>query len=211
MNELVKVYNDGTVELQVEFKIIDGAVYANANSMADSKKLENWKASTNTIRYIEALKNKDSLDSMELIISKRGGVDIGGGTWIHHSLINNLKEYINNHNPKKNSDLLYLLKANNYYKIGIASDVINRIGQLQTGCMFKIELIDCWTINNPYKLEIKLHTLFSNKRMIGEWFNLNDEDIKYIMETIAKLSEVGIDDVIEKYNYFKTNNINELM
>ena len=87
MNELVKVYNDGNAELNVEFKIIDGAVYANANSMADSKKLENWKASTNTIRYIEALKNKDSLKSRELIISKRGGVDVGGGTWIHEKLV----------------------------------------------------------------------------------------------------------------------------
>ena len=80
MNELVKVYNDGKVELRVEFKMIDGQVYANANTMADGKKLENWKASVNTIRYIEALKNKDSLKFRELIISKRGGLDVGGGT-----------------------------------------------------------------------------------------------------------------------------------
>ena len=48
MNEIVKVYNDGSMELKVEFKLIEGQVYANANTMADSKKLENWKASANT-------------------------------------------------------------------------------------------------------------------------------------------------------------------
>ena len=94
MNELVKVYNDGKVELRVEFKMIDGQVYANANTMADGKKLENWKASVNTIRYIEALKNKDSLKFRELIISKRGGLDVGGGTWIHEKLVLSLSRYI---------------------------------------------------------------------------------------------------------------------
>ena len=39
MNELVKVYNDGTVELRVEFKMIDGQVYAKANTMAELQKI----------------------------------------------------------------------------------------------------------------------------------------------------------------------------
>ena len=49
----------------------------------------------------------------------------------------------------------------------------------------------------------KLSTLEYIVDVLGEGYLL--------METIAKLSEVGIDDVIEKYNYFKANNINELM
>ena len=32
-----------------------------------------------------------------------------------------------------------------------------------------------------------------------------------LIETIAKLAEVGVDDVIEKYNYYKSTNIDELM
>ena len=94
MNEIVKVYNDGSMELKVEFKLIEGQVYANANTMADSKKLENWKASANTKRYVEALKLKDSLKSRELILSKRGGEELGGGTWIHEKLVLNLARYI---------------------------------------------------------------------------------------------------------------------
>jgi hypothetical protein len=68
MNELiVKEYLGNGIE----FKVVDGEIYANANTVCDSKKLENWKSSTNTNRYIEALRNKDSLKFRELIISKR--------------------------------------------------------------------------------------------------------------------------------------------
>ena len=41
---------------KIEFKIIDGEIYANATTMTESKKLENWKASSNTKKYLEALK-----------------------------------------------------------------------------------------------------------------------------------------------------------
>ena len=80
MNELVKVYNDGSVELKVEFKMIDGLVYAKANSMTDSTKLDNWKRSGNTKRYLEALESR-SVKSTEWILSNNGGTE--HGTWIH--------------------------------------------------------------------------------------------------------------------------------
>ena len=91
MNELIVKEYLGS---GIEFKVVDGEIYANANTVCDSKKLENWKSSTNTNRYIEALRNKDSLKFRELIISKRGGLEFGGGTWIHEKLILNLARYI---------------------------------------------------------------------------------------------------------------------
>ena len=76
-----------------ELKLIDNEVYANANSMTDSTTLDNWKRSSNTKRYINAL-NKTA-KSTELIISKRGGKDtIDAGTWIHEKLILSLARYI---------------------------------------------------------------------------------------------------------------------
>lgn len=43
----------------IQFKVVDGYVYANANKMAEafggSDKLKNWKNSPNTQRYIQAL------------------------------------------------------------------------------------------------------------------------------------------------------------
>lgn len=97
MNELVKVYNDGSVELRVEFKMIDSQVYANANTMAESQKLADWKRSANTKRYIDAL-NSRKINGMEnshtsFIISESGS-DTLNGTWIHEKLILNLARYI---------------------------------------------------------------------------------------------------------------------
>lgn len=75
----------------IEFKIENGEVYANANSMCDSVKLDNWKRSPNTKRYMEALKNKNYLKSTEFIKSEEGR---SGGTWIHEKLVLFLARYI---------------------------------------------------------------------------------------------------------------------
>ena len=80
---------------KIEFKMVEGRVYANANSMAESIKIDNWKRSPNTKRYLEALENKSSLKSREekteLILTKKGSHD---GTWIHEKLVLSLARYI---------------------------------------------------------------------------------------------------------------------
>ena len=76
MTELVKVYNDGNVELNVEFSVIEGQVYANANTMADSQKLADWKRSSNTKRYIDALETRGN--SHSLILSGEDYVEMCG-------------------------------------------------------------------------------------------------------------------------------------
>lgn len=79
---------------KIEFKIVEGEVYANANHMANgfggSQKLADWKRSSNTKRYIEALtKNKLWKNP---IVSEEGK---NGGTWIHEKLILNFARYLN--------------------------------------------------------------------------------------------------------------------
>lgn len=80
----------------IQFKMIEGQVYANANKMAEafggSKKLENWKASPNTQRYIKALENSLKSSELNLIKSEEGR---NGGTWIHEKLILNFARYLN--------------------------------------------------------------------------------------------------------------------
>ena len=83
----------------IEFKMIDGRVYANANKMAEafggSKKLENWKASPNTKKYIEALERSLKSSERDLIIVSQGGKATEQGTWIHEKLILNFARYLN--------------------------------------------------------------------------------------------------------------------
>lgn len=78
----------------MEFRVVDGCVYANANRMADgfggNQKLKDWKDSPNTKRYLEAFKSK--LGKISLVKSEEGRY---GGTWIHEKLILNFARYLN--------------------------------------------------------------------------------------------------------------------
>ena len=82
---------------RIEFKMIDGHIYANANQMANgfggSQKLKDWKRSENTKRYIEALEAKGKF-STPLIDTKIGGIN-GGETWIYEKLVLNFARYLN--------------------------------------------------------------------------------------------------------------------
>ena len=95
-NLIVKEYLGNSIQ----FKIVDGHVYANANKMAEAfggrVKLDNWKRSENTKRYIEALEKalRENHDT-ELIIVKQGGKANEQGTWIHEKLILNFARYLN--------------------------------------------------------------------------------------------------------------------
>lgn len=85
---------------KIEFKMIDGHVYANANQMANgfggSPKLRDWKASNNTKRYIEALeKSLEKFSPTELIIVNQAGKAKEQGTWIHEKLVLNFARYLN--------------------------------------------------------------------------------------------------------------------
>ena len=91
MGSIVKVYDSGSEKTNVEFRIIDGEIYAKANTMTENKRVENWKASPNTKRYLEAIENKNSLKAREFVISEEGR---NGGTWIHEKLILSLARYI---------------------------------------------------------------------------------------------------------------------
>lgn len=95
-NLIVKEYLGNTIQ----FKMVEGHVYANANKMAEgfggSQKLADWKRSDSTKKYITALEKalwKNSIT--ELIIVKQGGKADEQGTWIHEKLILNFARYLN--------------------------------------------------------------------------------------------------------------------
>jgi hypothetical protein len=68
-------------------------------------------------------------------------------------------------------------------KIGIAEDAEHRMAALQTGCPYKLRLLDTY---RPYYgfdarlFEAQLHALFAPHRMDGEWFHPVDEIADFI-------------------------------
>ncbi len=94
-------------------------------------------------------------------------------------------------NPKENSFnwcYVYLMKdtSNGYYKIGISNTPEYRERTLQSEKP-TIEMLACKkypTRKIAESIESALHTTYSQQRLRGEWFNLNDADVAAIIETL---------------------------
>lgn len=81
----------------------------------------------------------------------------------------------------RNPGYVYLLQSpTGAYKIGRTINPANRLKTFTVKLPFEVEYI-C-TIKTPdmVALEQELHARFASKRINGEWFALNDEDIAYI-------------------------------
>lgn len=74
---------------------------------------------------------------------------------------------------------LYVLNCNNLYKIGVSKNVERRIKQL-TKMPYPITCEFKWWCRNPYQIEALFHDLLSEKRINGEWFELDMDDLDYI-------------------------------
>lgn len=83
---------------------------------------------------------------------------------------------------------VYLMKdaSNGYYKIGISNTPEYRERTLQSEKP-TIEMLACKkfpTRKIAEAIESALHTAYSQQRLRGEWFNLNDADVAAIIETL---------------------------
>ena len=66
------------------------------------------------------------------------------------------------------------------FKIGStrAKDVNKRLKQLQTGNSSELFIKESYETEHPFKLEKMLHNHFKSSNLIGEWFELSDDDIR---------------------------------
>jgi hypothetical protein len=72
---------------------------------------------------------------------------------------------------------LYLIKCQQYYKIGVAADVEQRLAQLSTGNPFPLEVLAVYGFANAEPVEHAIHQRFANARVRGEWFELGENDV----------------------------------
>jgi len=88
------------------------------------------------------------------------------------------------------SGFIYLIRNghSNHYKIGISKNVVSRLNTLQTGNPEKLSLISFFPSINTYNQEQELHNHYSEKRVAGEWFVLEQHDINYFL-SIANSGE----------------------
>lgn len=61
-------------------------------------------------------------------------------------------------------------------KVGISSSPGSRLGAIQTGCHFKIDILysrRCKDRDHALKNEKIFHDVYAEKRLVGEWFNID--------------------------------------
>lgn len=72
---------------------------------------------------------------------------------------------------------LYLIECQGFYKIGVAYDVSHRLAELGIGNPFELVVLAVYGYSNAQAVEAVLHQKFSQQRIRGEWFSLNENDI----------------------------------
>lgn len=97
------------------------------------------------------------------------------------TFIKSLNELINNGLIYKNNKGYVYFITTNYkeYKIGLSTNLEKRMGEY-TNLPYKPITIHLIKSNDCYLTEKLFHEYFKEKRLRGEWFKLNDKDIKFI-------------------------------
>ena len=92
------------------------------------------------------------------------------------------------------------LEGTNTYKIGYTNKKKGpegRLKELQTGCPYKLSVISSFESQYGNKIEGIMHRQYSLKKvdeddndLLGEWFELNSEDVSCFVESCKKTDEM---------------------
>lgn len=90
----------------------------------------------------------------------------------------------------------------NKYKIGSTKckDINKRLKQLQTGNSNPLYIKAYYETSKPFRLESMLHNKFKAYNVIGEWFELNDENVKKFKEECERYQ--NIINILKENPYF---------
>ena len=78
-------------------------------------------------------------------------------------------------------DYLYIIESDNKYKIGYSSNFKARLKNYKTH-LGVVNLIYVTKQNDCFELEAKIHEMYKNNNIMGEWFNLSNSDIINIIK-----------------------------
>lgn len=99
--------------------------------------------------------------------------------------------------PRKSKDLshgyVYLIgnKFHHWYKIGITGSLSARMQEMQVGCPVKINRFGEAWVQHPRGIERSLHKKYSSRRLQGEWFLLQDEEVAEIQSYLTAIDIKG--------------------
>lgn len=77
-----------------------------------------------------------------------------------------------------------LLRGGGYCKISLSKRADQCLAQILPKLPFPVELVHTIATNDMPWLENHLHTLFSDKHTNGDWFELDEEEIRWLMACV---------------------------
>lgn len=81
--------------------------------------------------------------------------------------------------------------ANTTFKIGVTRDLkSNRIKKLQTGNSTELFISSIYQTKYPFRMETMLHSKYSNKKELNEWFNLDVYEVTHFKETCKEIENI---------------------
>lgn len=80
------------------------------------------------------------------------------------------------------SGFLYVVRSGDYFKIGRTSNLTRRLAALRRQFPNEMSVIYTQCVADMVQSERTLHTIFGERRIHGEWFELTDADVQAIKE-----------------------------
>jgi hypothetical protein len=88
--------------------------------------------------------------------------------------------FIESHIDLQKNQYVYFIKSEYGYKIGKTKDINQRLNTFGVKLPFKIELYSYIETKRMDECEIFYHEMLFDRRLNGEWFNLNESDFTTI-------------------------------
>lgn len=88
--------------------------------------------------------------------------------------------YCKTHRPDERG-FVYVMVCEGFVKIGVATNIEDRLTTLQIGNPFEIKIIKAWRTTDPGQLEDRLHAILERYRVRGEWFKIPEEELEKLI------------------------------
>jgi len=152
-----------------EIEVCDNIVLGNNGNLLTYEEIDYLK---HQISITESLYAKEKITNSDIVetnscLNKRQ---------LENTLLNN-KKHIQSIN---NGGIIYLLinKQNFLYKIGITKNITKRLSQIKSASGFDISVVHYHNDILQYTdIELEMHKYWKDKRKIGEWFDLSEDDV----------------------------------
>ena len=107
----------------------------------------------------------------------------------HENTSNRPGSSIDGYELPKATQYVYLVECAGFHKIGITSNIKNRIGSLRSSCPLNVNLVRAARVKNARKYELILHNTYKEKNHHHEWFMLSEGDVLDIKEYLDDLHD----------------------